>query len=546
MGVEPIRDGLAGTRRSRPAPRPSRKAVSLFGWFKKKPAAKPRPAARTAPAREATPARFTEATESVRETAWITLLLRSAPLADAAGLEQLIEAGKLRQFGFTATREGRVRRGAVELPIAWSQRPYPGEGLDRRFAPRLTDLGEGYLSVGSSVAGAGLEARLAGEAGHPDPWGPEGVLRATTVFAAALLDSGLAIGVIVHRAGDVLYEAPAWLGRLGDPLNPAHRDLGPWVDLSVDDTRMLLRGLDVMDLPAVAVPSSGGAGAEAHDRASEAVLFAAKTMAEENRLLSDGEELRVPLGIAVGSAPMREQNPGLDRSQAVRYRVKRAATALVELEPLEEVPRLASLWAASTGGGEQISYAAYRDLFLQGLRGSGCRDLANMRFEDISPALPAHEVFVMAMPQGGFLMTTCGIGRVAQPNGRPEDGSAFLELAVAGPGHHPAIGHTLSLIGRLIHGRGPDANPIMSSHRITFEDPLPPLGVHAVALGALGVVSPGEGPPIALVCPVVMTPDEVAEIAPEGVGEWIEQRGTTPEVQGRLFELVQRAMQKGQ
>jgi hypothetical protein len=507
----------------------------VFGWFKKRPAqAAPRPV----PSRPAESARVRFATpEAARELVWITVLLRDGPLAEAAGLDQMIGGSGLRALGFSATNGANLRRGGMELPVMWGQSPYPAEGLERRFAPGLTDLGAGYLSLGGS---APPEPGPPSGADQPDPWGPDGAVRAATQVAAALLASGLAVGVVVHRAGDVLYDAAGWLARAHDPLDPEMRPLGAWIDIDFGEQDLVVRGLEVMDLPAVRVLARRDMDPETYQRSTDAALFAAKLMIEENRRLAQDETLRVPLGVAVAGRPLHVVNPGMDPAESVEYRVVDEGATLL-LERTTTPPPMASLWAAATAEGREVSYPVYRALLRDGLRSMGCREIAAMDFDNVPPGLPVHEVLVHAFPQGGFLMTTCGIGRRAQPNGRAEDGSAYLELAVALPAHDPLIGTSLSMLGRLVHSRTPDAKPIAAGQRVSFEQPLPPLEIGAVAFGALGAVRPTQGPPIALMTPVIMTPAEVAQVPPDRVGPWIESEGARAETLGRWMVMAQEA-----
>lgn len=475
----------------------------MFGWFRKKAPVAPLGGAMDAPA---------------PQRRLITLLLRDA--ADPAALESLLAAAGLDRMRFTAHPDG-IRRGALRLATEARVGPWPDGALDRGHAPGLASLGEGSLT---------LSAALAPEV---DPWSAEGALRSATLVAAGLLRSGAAIGVVVHDAGEVLYDAAGWLARAGNPTDPNARPIAAWVDLKRDESHLSVAGLEAMGLPAVGLALGAEPDAEALERAHEAVLFAAKTMVEKRRPLREGEVLRVPVGVSIGALPLR-RNPELERATAVSYQVQDHGDALL-LDPLEAAPSPAALWEEARSGGPPISYLAYRHLLLDGLRRQGWVEVASMA-ADAPGQTPTHEVLVFALPQGGFVTTTCGIGRVPQPNGRADEGTANLELTLPLAGHHPAIAQTLSVMARVFHARGADAPAIGAGQRLTFTHPVPPLQIQVVVMGALGVIQPAAGPPIALVTPVIMNTEEAASIPDEQVGVWVEREGSTAEVAGRWLE----------
>jgi hypothetical protein len=477
----------------------------VFGWFTKQ---TPSSAAAAKPAPAAPAGRRL-----------LTLLLPDG--VGPAGIGAQLAAAGLDRMGFTADAAA-IRRGRLTLVAEAVNEPWPEAGLNRLHAPGLASLGSASLTLSAALDPA------------VDPWSAEGALRAATLVAAGLLRSGAALGVVVHPAVEVLHDATGWLARAGNPTDPRSRPIAAWIDLARDESALTVSGLEAMGLPAVSVALSPEPAADEHERAHEAVLYAAKTMAEQNRPLREGEVLRVPLGVAIGAMPLRSRNPELDAATSVAYQVQDHGGMLL-LDPLEAAPSPASLWDEARASGRPISYLAYRHLLLSGLRRQGWVEVATLS-ADAPGATPTHEVVVFALPQGGFVTTTCGIGRVAQPKGRADEGSANVELTLPLSGHHPAIAQTLSVMARAFHGRGPDAPAIGAGQRVTFAHPVPPLQVEVVVMGALGVVQPPAGPPIALLAPVIMTREEAASVPEGSIGAWIEREGSSPEVAGRWLE----------
>ncbi|MCY1073141.1 hypothetical protein [Archangium lansingense] len=471
----------------------------------------------------------------------LTLLLAQAPEPGRAGIRKLLSPELLEPLGarleFSPSPMLNLG-GSQSVRLLVGQGPLPVTGLDRRFVSPDLPPGAGFLTLLGGV-GMGLKLRHIAP-NHPDALGPEGTLRVFGKLAQQLIQAGTAHAVVVHRAGQVLFDAREWLRRLGAPEDLRCRSLGAWLDLGESQGMLSSYGMDVADLPDVSAPSSGPGlpEGEAYSRAQEAVLLACHTMLHGNRLLADGEELVVPLGVAVGAFPLEVDNPGLSEAFAARYRVQPGGRGL-QLVPVAPVPRLADVWArtASVSGGP-MPFPAYRQLLLSQMEAKGLRKVASVSRDNLPAPQPPHEVLVLRSQNGRFVTMTCGIGRVLQPRGSVEQDSAHLEFLLNLPTHHPMIAESLSLIGRMLHARSPEEPPWAPEHRVRFGEPTGPLGMKAVALAWAGHVELGAGPPVGLLVPMLMTDEELVSVSSGMVPQWIEQHANSAEVLGRWLQKV--------
>jgi hypothetical protein len=482
-----------------------------------------------------------EVVATALELGALTLLLARAPEPGRTGIRKLLAPELLEPLGarleFTPSPMLHLGTGSIRLLVGHG--PFPEQGLDRRLVPPGLPMGAGFLTLLGGVPGMGLKLRQLAP-NYPDAFGPHGSPRVFGRLAQRLLQSGAAHAVIVHRAGQVLFDGQEWLRRLGEPEDPRCRSLGAWLDLGESQGMLSSYGMDVADLPDVSAPSSGPElpEGEAYSRAQEAVLMACHTMLHGNRLLAEGEELVVPLGVAVGAFPLEVDNPGLSEAFAARYRVQPGGRG-VRLVPVAPVPRLADVWArtASTPGGA-MPFPAYRQMLLDHLESKGLRKVASITCDNLPAPQPPHAVLVLRGENGRFVTMTCGIGRVLQSRGTVEQDSAYLEFLINLPTHHPMIAESLSLLGRMLHARPPEAPPWGPEHRVRFEEPTGPLGMKAVALAWGGRMELGAGPPVGMLVPMLMTDEELASVPLGEVPRWLEQNSQSAEVFGRWLQKV--------
>ncbi|HYO72091.1 MAG TPA: hypothetical protein VEU33_39060, partial [Archangium sp.] len=483
-----------------------------------------------------------EVVATALEMGALTLLLAQAPEPGRAGIRKLLSPELLGPLGATLEFSPSPVlhfAGSPSVRLLVGHGPFPTKGIDRRLTSPDLPPGAGFLTLLGGVPGLGLELRQL-TPNPPDVFGPQGILRVFGRVAQRLLQSGAAHAVLIHRSGQVLFEGQEWLRRLGNTEDPRCRSVGAWIDLGESQGLLSSYGMEVADLPDVSVATSSPElpEREAWSRAHEAVLVACHTMVHGNRLLAEGEELVVPLGVAVGAFPLEAENPGLSEAFAPRYRVQPGGRGL-QLVLVAPVPRLADVWArtASTPG-ERMPLPAYRQLLLSQMEAKGLRKVASITRDHLPAPQPTHEVLVLRSQNGRFVTMTCGIGRVPQPRGTVEQDSAHLEFLLDLPTHSPMIAESLSLLGRMLHAREPDAPPWAPEHRVRFDEPTGPMGMKSVVLAWSGHVELGAGPPVGLLVPILMTDAEHASVPSNMVPHWLERNSQSPEVYGRWLQKV--------
>ena len=414
--------------------------------------------------------------------------------------------------------------GPIEPGLLVGPGPFPSDRVDRRFWPAGQSLGAAFLSI------------LADPPGQ-DGWQPGGGIRQRLRLACALVRAH-GVGVVAHRAGQVALPAGEWLRRVGDPDDPDLRGFASLVDVGRDPGGVLYtQGMGSFGLPDVAVDTGrlGLPDDEAFERAQTAALLACHRMVWSGRILPG--ELAVPCGVEVGARPLERDNPGLSELVADRFRVLERG-ARIELEPVAPLVPLARHWAEHRS---DLPFPAYRALLMSSLRARDWQRIARLSFAaaQLAPGLPEHDVAVMARPGGDFAILSCGIGRRAQPGGSIETDNAHVEFVVTLPEHHPAIAELVSMVGRLWHGRGPEAPPWAPEHRVMMDGgPLAAAGFPFLVFGWAGALELGEGPPICLYAPVPMTAREREEVPIDEVGEWIQSTGA-PSLAERWARLIE-------
>ncbi len=478
-----------------------------------------------------------EAVASACGLGTVTILLRDAPQHGRAAIRNLFESADVLtegvglDFGPSPT----LNLGGRALQVFVGHEPFPRDELDCRVCGDDFDLGSGFVSLSTGLADLDLNTRYMLGNNTPDAWGPDGALRLLSKVALKLL--ALGTGVVVHRAGGVLYPAQHWTRLLGDLDDPDFRPFGAWTDIGFSEDRKQLQisGMSVSSHPSLAVEVEDFESDDEYIRARGALLLACSQMVHENRLLTKGERIEVPWGVEVGALPVSPADCSGDLTASV-YEVIDDGFVLrpvrVGKSPSQEWERTTSSDCPDT-----LSFAAYKELFLGTLmRVGGLAEIATMGFDDIPPEMPQHEIVVLQRDDGKFAVATCGLGRVVQPNGSVEDDTAHLEFMIVLPDHHPRIAIALSFVGRYLHGRDKDAAPWGPEHRIMVEGPFGPETTYA--LGFVGNIEFDSGPPISMLCPTIMSATERESVSIDDVPAWLAEHGNGDNVRDRWLEFV--------
>ncbi len=480
-----------------------------------------------------------EAVASACSLGTVTILLRKAPEQGRAGVRSVFDAAEVLTdgVGLDFAPSPILKLGRRDLQIFVGREPFPRSELDRRVSGDDFDLGDGFISLSTGLADLDESKRYILGESTPDAWAMDGELRILSKVALRLLSLGT--GIVVHRAGQVVYPAQHWTRLLGDLDDPACRPFGAWTDIGFSDDRKQLKcwGMSVSSHHDVAVEFADHESDDEYIRARCALLLACSRMVHENRQLSEGETVEVPWGIEVGALPVVVRDSARDATTTTYELVDEGFV----LRPKHVGASLAEQWQrVNSGANEPLSFAAYKELFLSTLkRDSGFEEIASMDFDDIPAELPEHEAIVFQRGDGNFAVVTCGLGRICQPNGAVVDDTAHVEFMVVVSEHHPNIAVALSYLGRYFHGRDEDAPPWEPEHRISFDEPLGP--ARSFALGFIGNVELEHGPPITLLGPTAMTDREHESISVDSVPEWLAEHGNDIEVRDRWLEFARSA-----
>ncbi|MFT3842417.1 MAG: hypothetical protein QM723_35830 [Myxococcaceae bacterium] len=384
------------------------------------------------------------------------------------------------------------------------------EKIDVRFA-------------GDAAAGAG-HVRIGLKNPKATPAERRVAIEAATAVASALMRAG-AIAVIVHPAGEVKFGREQWQHRTQlfgkDGWNPVLA----WIDIGNSEGIALTYGLKAFGLPEAGAPSEALflSGDEAWARAQEALQSAAVKMVAQGAPLKPGETLQVLAGVEQSGMPLRHDNLGLDEPGAVHdtfgdWEVSTAGAALL-LKNKAPTPA-AMRFTLSQKTPLAMPFPTYRWLFIEAMRARGLEKLAFIWPPQLK-GIPAHEVQVYGDRNGRFLITTCGLARVAQPRGTDEDANRFIEYAVELPEHSPKVANGLAFLSLGVHGKDPGAPPIAQNHRVQSAQGVIPFPYDFVVLDALEPLSVGSGAPISLYQPLFMTAEEREQVPVGTIAEWI-------------------------
>lgn len=445
-----------------------------------------------------------EAAHTSMQLGWIIVLFAEpVPTGGAAFVEWAERLGLPRE-GVRAEGPPMARLTLGDAsPLA-----YPGA------APIPATLLEGLAGVTPELAAArgfvGLTLGLPGNApllrmvaaGARDPWAMGGRLRDLSRLAAVLAMRG--VGVILPQGGFAMGR-DAFVRRLGDLSDPNNRPFQAWVSLSRSPEERAYRSVGMSALELFDVSCAAASDTTmANEQARDAVLTACHRMVREGASLAAGATIAVPIGGAIGSGPLAVE--GLD-TEAYRVEQTPQGLGLVSLTP--EGP--AALWARL---GPAIRPATYDTLLRAAAqdwhRGSFHADIT------LPPRAGVPSVHVeVHRVGGGFVLHTVGAGRVAQPGGSCEAGTAHVELVAVMASEHPLLARVLGVVAQALHDH-PAETPYQFGNTVTL--PVAEIGAAAFVLFDAGTFSFGAGEGVSRMELVPITQAELERCRREGTG----------------------------
>ncbi|HSP78988.1 MAG TPA: hypothetical protein VLQ93_10690, partial [Myxococcaceae bacterium] len=252
--------------------------------------------------------------------------LPTTPEALAGWLEGL----NLAELGFSVSvgQDVQLTNGRNTVRVLPGIGPMPREELDLRQLPELPREA-GYLSLASDVSPEGSKERLARGEAYPDPWAEDGLMRVLSMLVARLAHEGTA--VVLHQAGSFVKDSRTFARLLRSLHHPDYRPFSAWISLTrrPRSRQLQLRGLESFGLPDLRLALEEWDTWET-TRAREALYFAAYRMVHDNRLLSEGELLQVPLDMQ--PSPWPEPFGG----DTLNYRVRADEPSSLVLERISD------------------------------------------------------------------------------------------------------------------------------------------------------------------------------------------------------------------
>ncbi len=416
-------------------------------------------------------------------------------------------------------------------------RAFPGLGPMARGAMDLRKLQElpreaGYLSIASDLAPGVSEEQLTRGDAYPDPWAEDGSMRVLSMLVARLAREGIA--VVLHQAGSLVKDSMTFARLLQSLPHPDYRPFAAWVDFTrrPGSHQFQLRGLRSFGLPDLQL-SPEELDTWETSRAREALYFAAYRMVRDNRLLSEGELLQVPLDVQPGSWP--EPFGG----DTLSYRVRAGEPSCLVLERISDASEPFSRWARASAPDKpspsSVGINTYQALFRHALEGALPGDHVAEMAPPASQGLPAHVVLVRTRPgQGGYTLVTNGFGREPRPGGG--SGSRHVELAALMDAHSPQRALALSALGSLMQANAGGQSAAWAQGDIAvLSEPLLGLRHFVLAPGPSVPLPPGS--PVNLLWVIPLLADEFEKVRRAGPLPWARQLLKDP---SRRTELQRR------
>ncbi|WP_223759912.1 hypothetical protein [Myxococcus sp. RHSTA-1-4] len=468
---------------------------------------------------------------SARPQARVSVLFAESLPATPESLAGWLEGLGLAELGFTVRNEQGVQltSGRHTVHVLLGTGPMPREGLDLRQLPNLPREA-GYLTLATGVSPGGEGERLARDESNPDPWAGDGWMRVLSMLVARLAHEGMA--VVLHQAGSLVKDSSTFARLLRSLSHPDYRPFTAWVDVSrgAGSRQLRLRGMESFGLPDLQLAPEEWDTWET-TRAREALYFAAYRMVRENRMLAVGEILEVPLGVQPGSWP--ESFDG----DMVSYRVRASEHSSLVLERISDAAEPFTRWARASAPGKpspsSVGLNTYQALFRHALEGALPGDTVAEMAPPASQGLPPHVVLIRTrLGTSGFTLVTNGFGRVPQPGGTRDSGSAHVELAAWMDSHGPERAMALSALGALMQSK---EDAWAQGDIAVLSEPL--LGLRHFLLAPGPVVPVPPGSPVNLLWVIPLHADEFEKVRRAGPLLWAHRLLKDP---SRRTELRQR------
>jgi hypothetical protein len=447
------------------------------------------------------------------------------------GLAGWLEGLELAELGFTVGvgQEVQLTNGRNTVRVLPGIGPMPREELELRQLPELPHEAS-YLSLASDLSPGGSEERLARGEAYPDPWAEDGPMRVLSMLVARLAHEGTA--VVLHQAGSLVKDSKTFTRLLQSLPHPDYRPFAAWVDFTrrPGSHQFQLRGLKSFGLPDLQlVPEELDTWETS--RAREALYFAAYRMVRDNRLLSEGELLHVPLDVQPGSWPEPFEGDTLS------YRVRAGEPSSLALERISDAAEPFTRWARASAPGKpspsSVGINTYQALFRHALEGNLQGDTVAEMAPPAAQGLPAHVVLVRTRPGlGGFTFVTNGFGRAPRPG---SSGARHVELAAWMDSYSPQRALALSALGSLMQSSAGGQPTWEQGDIAVLSEPL--LGLRHFVLAPGPAVPLPPGSPVNLLWVIPLHVDEFEKVRRAGPLLWARQLLKDP---SRRTELQRR------
>lgn len=441
---------------------------------------------------------------------WIAVFVNDPPPKQGPqAFQQWAERMGLPQKGIRVSTDGEFRLGvgSHDAILYLGDAPYPTDRLQGYHFVDGFDVGKGFVGLSLGLPGMLRTQRLI-TARQLDPWGEDGMLRALSRIALALLENGT--GVLLPVAG-TFRTGERFAQLLGDLDDVSLKPFGAWVGWALDPEMRLYAsyGMALQGLPDVGVfvdPEDRWN----LDRAQEAILFAGHKMTWEDRELEEGESLDVPVGVPVGSSALPD-SPVDKENYKVKINQQDDGHHAVELVHQGEPLGTRALWWQASDSRRpdesKIHPETYAKLFQLGLYGT--LDAYNITglTPDLEPNTPPFEVEVLEAEDGtGFYMATVGLGRKRQLGGEVDLGTAHVELVAAMSDHHPLLASAIGVIGNSIHQHEGGDGVFKVGDTVGLQ--LTEIGAEGFVLADAGQVEMADGAPVHLLELVPVSAEE--------------------------------------
>jgi len=471
-----------------------------------------------------------EAAATATQLALVTVLLKEPLPEGTRALREWAARIGLPQAGIEAhtERDLELSIGGDSVLTYPGRTAFPRDGLDARDLPASFDWGRSFIGLGTGLPG--MDRRDRRMAGARDDWAADGRMRRLSRLVRFLAGHGSA--VVLHRAGQLVVPADAFIRMLGDLDDPECRPFAAWLDIAVTERggekHYATFGMDAFGLPDVCAlvdPTDRWSRARAH----EAVLFACYRMVRDNRELGAGGTLRVPLRARIGAWPL-----DLEATDAFVTCAIETDQDLLRLRAEAEASP-ADQWRSQRGA---IALDAYRALLDHGLEGLTPSDLltdVNARNPDGLP----HSVEVRARhDHRGFLIVTNGFGRTPRPGGGAVE-CPPVEVAAWVPEHSFELVRLVGMLGGEMFASSSGAWKPGDSLTAPIEE----LGIGGFVVADGGRVEMGGGPTVQLLLLVPLAPQAYAEVRGGSVARWLSANPVDPRSWATFLERRKDRMQ---